>query len=442
MQDPRQKPTNVRWAVFTLACGTSWLLYLHRYTFALIKPQIAEQWGLGKDQLGLLDSAFALAYAVFQFPLGVTADVLGVRLVLTGLILVWSVGLAMHAWAPTVRQLWYARVVLGIGQSAAFATVNRIARLWFPPSIRTTLQGMAGILAGRIGGLSAYLLFGYLLLGVLELDWRTAVTILAALGVAHALAFCAVFRDAPGSHPGVNQAEALLIAGTATADPAPGAQAHSRMTVGRMLRGLSPRGLVNLAALNVQTILSTFADNIYSNWIPLFLVQVYAFDAKQMGIYSALPLLGGAVAGLVGGVLNDLCIWLTGNRRWSRSGVAAAGKGMAAVLLFAALAWYDHPYVFCAMLFFVKLFGDWSLTTAWGVVADIGGRATASVFAFNNTVAGIGAIAAPAAFGWLAHHYGWRIVFITAATTYALCAASWLVINCTIPIVRHQQPQR
>ena len=26
-------PTNVRWAMFGLACGTSWLLYLHRYTF-------------------------------------------------------------------------------------------------------------------------------------------------------------------------------------------------------------------------------------------------------------------------------------------------------------------------------------------------------------------------------------------------------------------------
>ena len=38
----------------------------------------------------------------------------------------------------------------------------------------------------------------------------------------------------------------------------------------------------------------------------------------------------------------------------------------------------------------VKFFGDWSLATSWGVVTDIGGRATASVFAFNNAVAGIG----------------------------------------------------
>ena len=126
-----------------------------------------------------------------------------------------------------------------------------------------------------------------------------------------------------------------------------------------------------------------------------------------MGIYSSLPLLGGAIAGMAGGVLNDWCIAATGNRRWSRSGIAATGKGLAAVLLLVALSWYDNPYVFCGFLFAVKLVGDWSITTSWGVVTDIGGRVTASVFAFNNAVAGIGFIVAPVLFGYLAQHYGW-----------------------------------
>ncbi|HUE71210.1 MAG TPA: hypothetical protein VMP01_10025, partial [Pirellulaceae bacterium] len=86
MPTTAEKPTNVRWAVFGLACGTSWLLYLHRYVFALIKPELVKQWELGKDDLGLLDSAFSTASTVFQFPLGAAADVLGVHLVLTGLI--------------------------------------------------------------------------------------------------------------------------------------------------------------------------------------------------------------------------------------------------------------------------------------------------------------------------------------------------------------------
>jgi MFS family permease len=425
------RPTNIRWVVFGLACGTSWLLYLHRYVFALIKPELVKQWGLGKDDLGLLDSAFSATSTIFQFPLGATADVLGVHVVLTGLILLWCMGLSMHAWAPSPTYLWYARATLGIGQSAVYATLSRMAQSWFPPYIRTTLQGLAGISAGRLGGLSAYLLFGTLLLGVMGFDWRTAIYVFVNGGLAFAVLFAIVFRNSPREHPWVNDAEAAITQGPAAATDF----ASPRMTVVQMLRSVQPRALANLVMLNVQTILSTISDNIYSNWIPLFLYEVHRLKFDKMGIYSALPLLGGAIAGLTGGLLNDWLIARTGNRRWSRSGIALFGKGMAAVVLLAAMFWYDSPYVFCWLLFVVKLFGDWSLATSWGVVTDIGGRATASVFAFNNAVAGIGLILAPLLFGWIAEHYGWRPVFLAVAATYALCALSWLFINCTIPVV-------
>jgi hypothetical protein len=51
------------------------------------------------------------------------------------------------------------------------------------------------------------------------------------------------------------------------------------------------------------------------------------------------------------------------------------------------------------LLFFVKLFDDWSLATTWGVVTDIGGRATAAVFTLNNAVAGVALVGTPALFG-------------------------------------------
>jgi MFS family permease len=288
---------------------------------------------------------------------------------------------------------------------------------------------------------------------VLRLEWRTAIWILVAVGVGHLLLFAIVFRNSPREHAAVNDAEARLIEGdeppttgsplTLTRRVSEGESSTltpERTTVSSMLRSMTPRSLFNLVCLAVQSILSTFADNIYSNWIPLFLAQVHQLEFKKMGIYSALPLLGGAIGGLVGGILNDYFIALTRNRRWSRVGVAFAGKGAAAGLMFAALLFYDRPYLFCLSLFFVKLFGDWSLTTSLGVVTDIGGRATASVFAFNNSVAGIGFITAPIVFGFIADHYTWRLVFVTVGATYALCALSWLIIDCTIPVVREARP--
>ncbi|MGE0757148.1 MAG: hypothetical protein AB7O38_09010, partial [Pirellulaceae bacterium] len=66
---------------------------------------------------------------------------------------------------------------------------------------------------------------------------------------------------------------------------------------------------------------------------------------------------------------------------------------------------------------------------------DIGGPITASVFAFSNSVAGIALIVAPRVIGRVADMYGWRMVFIMVAATYAACAASWLWINCTVPLL-------
>ncbi len=197
--DHGPQPTHFRWTVYALACGTSWLLYLHRYMFALIKPKLAEEWQLGKDELGALDSAFSLFYTGFQIPLGILTDFAGVHLVLTGMILVWSVGLGMHAWATTTYYLTLARAIFGIGQSAVFAAVSRITRLWIPQQVRTTAQGWIGVFFGRFGGLSANLLVGSLLLGVYGLPWREVVYALAGVGVFFALVFAVLYRNARGS---------------------------------------------------------------------------------------------------------------------------------------------------------------------------------------------------------------------------------------------------
>jgi len=426
------QPTHFRWRVFILACGTSWLLYLHRYIFGLIKPKLAQEWGLGKDELGLIDSAFAMFYTGCQIPLGLLTDFAGVHFMLTAMIIVWSIGLALHAGSPSPKWLWGARATLGIGQSAVFAAQSRITRTWFPSAVRTSVQGWVGIFFGRFGGLSANLIVGSLMLGVFAMSWRTTVYVMATIGVVHALFFALWFRNNPRQHPQVNDAEADIIADVSSGskDKKP-----AKIGFGQMFSQMSVRSIANLFALNIQTMLSTLADNIYSAWIPLFLFEVHGLKFKEMGIYSALPLLGGALGGASGGWLNDRLIAWTGNRRWSRSAIGFAGKGLAGLVLLSALLLYDSPRLFCVMLFFAKFFSDWSLTTTWGAVTDVGGRMSATVFAFNNTIAGVGSIAGPIMYGTIAEHWGWTSVFITGAAAYLACASVWPLINCTIPVI-------
>src|SRR5437762_2734387 len=106
-------PTRVRWLVFALGCGTSWVLYLHRYTFGLIKPKLQQEFGWDNDQLGVLDSTFSFCYSVFQFPSGILADVVGAHAYLSAAILLWSLALAAHVWAPNLPAMQAARAAFG-----------------------------------------------------------------------------------------------------------------------------------------------------------------------------------------------------------------------------------------------------------------------------------------------------------------------------------------
>jgi MFS family permease len=429
-----ERPTRFRWVVFTLCCGTSWLLYLHRYVFGLIKVELDREYGLGKFKLGLLDSGFSVFYSVCQVPMGIAVDVFGAYAMLTAMIVVWSVGLGLHAWAPTADHLWYGRATLGVGQSGVFAALGRISKDWFPSSVRTTLQGWVGVFFGRTGGLCANLLIGSLVLGMLEVPWRTAVFGLTLIGFLHAALFATLYRNSPAKHPRVNHAECALIQQGENAG-----NKAKRLGFREMFRRMTPRSIRNLLTLNLQMILSATADSIFSAWIPLFLAEVHGLKFREMGFYASLPLLGGAIGGAAGGWLNDVMIRRTGSRRFARSAVGFAGKAIAGGLLLIALLWYEDPYTFCGILFFVKFFSDWSLSTTWGAVTDIGGQAPATVFAFNNAVGTLGAVLAPALFGAIAEYASWKMVFITGAVTYILCAISWLPFNSTIPVVEEAE---
>ena len=436
------RPTQFRKVVFVLACGTSWMLYLHRYVFGLIKPKLETEFGLGETDLGLLDSGFSIFYAGCQVPMGLAIDAVGVRYMLTLSIYVWCIGLALHALATGTPVLVGGRIVLGAGQAGVYAALSRVTRNWFPASSRTTVQGWAAVFFGRIGGVSANLLVATVMIGIYGFTWRFAVYLLVMMGLIHTLLFFLLYRDSPRRHALVNDAEAALIEEVPDNAESADLKQTPRMTIREMFSHMTKRSTFNLLWLNAQTILSTIADNIFSAWIPLFLFKVHDLQFKEMGLYSALPLLGGACGGAFGGWLNDFMIRRMGDRRKARSYVGLAGKGMAAVLLLTSLYWYDDPYRFCTMLFFVKFFSDWSLTTTWGVVTDIGGRSTATVFAWNNAIATSGAITAPIMYGAIAEYVSWRWVFITGAAAYMVCALSWLKVNCMIPVIVEHDHQR
>ena len=63
--------------MFALACGASWFLYLHRYTWNVIAPYLEQDYGLSKTELGGIYSFFTPTYGLGQIPSGILCDWIG-----------------------------------------------------------------------------------------------------------------------------------------------------------------------------------------------------------------------------------------------------------------------------------------------------------------------------------------------------------------------------
>ena len=89
--------TNIRWGIFALACGTSFLLYLHRYSWNIIGPKLQEEFSFSNTQIAFLFSLFYYTYAAGQIPSGIVIDRFGAHTFLSPLLSVLSLWLTRHA---------------------------------------------------------------------------------------------------------------------------------------------------------------------------------------------------------------------------------------------------------------------------------------------------------------------------------------------------------
>lgn len=121
------QPTGVRWLIFGLACAASWLLYLHRYAWGIVKPYYKQENPEISDyQLGWLDSAFNATYAVGQIPCGMAGDRFGTRSTLSLFTLLWSLAVGGVALTHGFWRLIVARAAFGLAQAVPTLPSSRL----------------------------------------------------------------------------------------------------------------------------------------------------------------------------------------------------------------------------------------------------------------------------------------------------------------------------
>jgi len=144
----------VRGGVLGLLCAFYALSYIDRVNISTAAPYIKADLGLSDTQLGLVLSAFALPYALLQVAGGWLGDRVGARRTLSWLACVWAVATVATGLAGGLVSLFAARLLLGLGESAAFPSATQAMSRWLPAQLRALGQGIVHA-ASRLGNAAA-----------------------------------------------------------------------------------------------------------------------------------------------------------------------------------------------------------------------------------------------------------------------------------------------
>ena len=169
---------------FAFAAGYL-LSYLYRTVNAVISPELVRDLALNPSSLGLLTSAYFLAFAAMQVPVGMLLDRYGPRRVEPVLLAIAATGAALFAYAESLTGLALARAVIGAGVCACLMAPLKAIITWYPPDRQASYAGWV-MVAGGIGALAATV---PLELALRVMHWRVVfvglsiVTLVVALAI-------------------------------------------------------------------------------------------------------------------------------------------------------------------------------------------------------------------------------------------------------------------
>ena len=130
------KATNI---VLALLCLMYFITYLDRVNVSTAADGFGKEFGLSKTEIGLVFSAFAYPYLIFQVIGGWVSDRFGTRRTLIICGLVWAGATVLSGLTTGLFSMLVARVLLGLGEGATFPAATSAMSRWVP-------KGQRGIL--------------------------------------------------------------------------------------------------------------------------------------------------------------------------------------------------------------------------------------------------------------------------------------------------------
>jgi MFS family permease len=408
-----EAPTRARHFVVAWTLAVAAIAYLDRVCISTAAPAIRADLGLSDGEMGLVFSAFTVAYALFEVPSGWFADRFGARLTLTRIVVWWSVLTSLTGLAGGLASLLVIRFLFGVGEAGMFPASARAFGRWLPRGEQGRAFGLTLMTAALGGALSQPLVVALLA----RTSWRVAFAVFGSVGVVWAIGWWRWFRDEPGDHPAVNPVELrLIVAGRGEI------RHHESVPWGTVVRNPTLRALCLMYGAAI------YGWYFYITWLPTYLLRARGFDLSQVGWLASLPLLSIAGGVFLGGWGSDLLVDRFGPRRGRRL-AGLTGFPLAAA---AAVAAVLTPSPVLSAWLFAAAAGLAALGVApgWAVSVEVGGAHAGVVSGAMNMFGNLGGALSPLVIGFSLERFGsWQAPLLSVAALYVVAAVLWLEID-------------
>jgi MFS family permease len=371
--------------------------YIDRGNLATAAPLMQGELHLNATQLGVLLSAFYYGYVLAMAPAGWLAERYGAHKMLAIGAAVWSVATLLTGFATSFAALLALRLLLGIGESAAFPCASKL----LAQTVAVSRLGLAnGVLSfGYLLGPAVGTLFGGLLMTAF--GWRPVFIVFGALSLAWLVPWRNVVVTPLAKSPAADVSQPPLKA----------------ILKQRALWG---------AAIGLFS--GNYSFYFILAWLPFYLVKARGFSIEGMAWTASWAYLLNAMSALLMGWLTD---------RWIRAGRSATViyKGVMALYHLGGIACMAGMVLLpaggsIAALFVYEILAGLCSPAIFAIPQIIAGpQAAGRWVGVQNTVGGMAGLVAPAITGILVDQTGrFGTAFAVAAAINLVGFVGWVFV--------------
>ena len=417
-----------RWIVLSVLIFGSFIAYVLRTNVSIVGETMMHDLGMTEVQLGMVFSAFAAGYTIFQFPGGIFGDRFGPRFAITAIAIAWGLLTIITAAIPgadvlsvgaIVAALMVTRFLVGAVHAPFFpVTIGGTIASWFPVRQWGLSNGLTS--TGVTLGAAATAPIVVWLMGAY--GWRGALLITAPTAFLFAAIFHWFVSDDPKDHPMITAEELAVIA----SDRPPEGEVPEK---GAWKLALKDR---NVLLITASYFCMNYVFYLFFSWFFFYLVDVKGFSATDAGILTAAQWVFGAVGATAGGLLCDFLVKRFGLRlgpRW----LVMTGLILSGIFLYVGAV---SNSVTISVVMLCMSFACNQLTEApiWVATMAVSGRHAPIATGVLNTGANIPGVLGGVMVPLTAAVLGWPVAMATGSVFALVGALLWLFIRADHPM--------